>query len=83
MDRLMRLSKTTYRLVTNGVFHQPQMNNPLGVNTFHPEEIILNWDFYAHSPSLTELLGYAYHGYPGWGKNELWTLSVDSALFER
>lgn len=42
MDRLMRLSKVTYRLVTNGVSHQPQMNNSLDVNTFHSEEIILN-----------------------------------------
>lgn len=42
MDRLMRLSKMTYRLIKNGVSHQPQMNNSLDVNTFHSEEIILN-----------------------------------------
>lgn len=38
----MRLSKMTYRLVTNGVSLWPQMNNSLDVNTFPPKEIVVN-----------------------------------------
>lgn len=59
----MRLSKMTYRLVTNGVSLQPQMNSSLDVNTFHPEKFILSWDFYAHILWLIEFLLYAQHGY--------------------
>lgn len=35
--------------VTNGVSRQPQMSNSSEVNAFHPEEFIMNWDFYAHT----------------------------------
>lgn len=38
----MRPHKMTYKPVTNGVSHQPQMNDSLDVNTLHPEEFILN-----------------------------------------
>lgn len=83
MDRLMRFSKVTYRLVTNGVSHQAQMNNSLDVNPYHPEEIILNCDFYAHILSLIELLLYAYHGYLG-GKEQIMDLvCILYALFGR
>lgn len=66
----MRPHKMTYKPVTNGVSHQPQMNDSLDVNTLHPEEFILNWDFYAHSLSLIEPVLYAQHRYQQ-GKEDL------------
>lgn len=72
----MRLSKETQRLVTNDVSHQPQMNNSLDVNTFHPEEIILNWDFYALIHWLSSY--YMHSLITNGGKKKLYALSIHS-----